>query len=368
MKKVAKSIIQSIASAFAAGGPVCLLYHRVLPLDLFNGGRFFSGLEVTREHFEEQIAYLARSRVPVPIAEFVSGLKDGSLHPRAVCVTFDDGYLDNFETALPILEKYSVPATIFIAPQLTLRPALAWWYELEAILERLDTLEIEVQGTLHKWDLISQRSAAISELNEYCKVSTSSEIEALLVSLRERIKGSGMEWNVPAMVTPEQIAQLGRHSLVTLGGHTQSHVCLAVLNDADARKEVELGKKTLQDWGAGPVDYFAYPFGGKDQAGEREARIVASCGFKAAFTTLLGHAARPYGVAGKISVDQFYLLPRISIGGSDTFSDFIWKVEGGYRVWSQIRNVGNYLGRRRSMVDTSYSRSALGPRDFVPLR
>ena len=348
MKQIAKSIIQSIASAFAAGGPVCLLYHRVLPRELIRQGRFFSGLEVTPDDFEEQIEYLARSRVPVSIAEFVSGLKDGTLHRRSVCITFDDGYLDNVETALPILEKYSIPATIFIAPQLSIRPKLAWWYELEALLECLDNLEIEIQGTRHNWDLTTQRSLAVSAINEYCKVATSSEIEALFVSLRRRAQGAELDWNVPAMITSEQVARLGQHDLVTIGGHTQSHVCLAVLSDAEARNEVQRGKKTLQEWGAGSVDYFAYPFGGKDQAGEREARIVASCGFKAAFTTLLGHAAQPYGVARRISLDQFYLLPRISIGGGDSFSDFLWKVEGGYRVWRKIRSIGNYSAFCRS--------------------
>jgi len=350
VKQIAKSIIQSIALAFAGGGPVCLLYHRIIPRDTVTGKRFFSGLEVTPEKFEEQIAYLADSRVPVPIAQFVSGLKDGSLNPRAVCVTFDDGYLDNFDKALPILEKYAVPATIFIAPQLILKPASAWWYELEALLECLDTLEIDIRGTHFKWDLSSQRSAAVSELNEHCKVSTSSEIQALLASLRQRIQGSAIEWNAPAMITPAQIAQLGRHPLVTIGGHTESHVCLAVLGDTEAREEVERGKNTLESWGGGGIDYFAYPFGGMNQAGEREARIVASCGFKAAFTTLLGHATQPYGSARKISMDQFYLLPRISIGGNDSFADFLWKVEGGYRVWREIRTIGNNLafGRFRS--------------------
>lgn len=343
MKQIAKNIIQSVALAFSAGGPVCLLYHRVINRPSGNHKRFFSGLEVTPDNFEEQIAYLANSRVPVPIAQFVSGLKDRTLNPRAVCVTFDDGYLDNFETALPILEKYSVPATIFIAPKLILNPASAWWYELEALLERLDTLEIEIQGTSHKWDLSNQRLAVTSVLNEYCKVATATEIEALLVNLRQRIQVSGIEWDVPTMISPEQIAELGRHPLITIGGHTESHVCLAVLGDSEARHEVERGRNTLQDWGAGLIDYFAYPFGGKNQAGEREARIVASCGFKAAFTTLLGHATQPYGVKRQFSMDQFYLLPRISIGGNDSLSDFLWKVEGGYRVWREIRNVGNRL-------------------------
>lgn len=357
MKQIAKNIIQSIALAFSAGGPVCLLYHRVIDRDTAHDRRFFAGLEVTPDNFEKQIAYLAKSRVPVSIEQFVTGLKDGTLHPRAVCVTFDDGYLDNLETALPILEKYSVPATIFIAPQLIMKPVLAWWYELEALLERIDILEIELRGRLRKWDLSVQRTVAISELNEYCKVATFTEIQALLGTLRERTTGPGMEWNIPKMVNPDQVAQLGRHPLVTIGGHTDSHVCLAVLDDAEAREEVERGKKVLQDWGGGLIDYFAYPFGGENQAREREARLVASCGFKAAFTTLLGHATQPYGMARKISMNQFFLLPRISIGGNDSLADFLWKVEGGYRVWRGVRKILNRFafGRVGSVNSTSES-------------
>ena len=348
MKQIAKNLIQSIAAAFAAGGPVCLLYHRVLPRELVNADSFFSGLEVPLDQFEEQIAYVARSRVPVSMEEFISGLKNGSLPPRAACITFDDGYLDNLESALPILEKYSVPMTIFIAPQLATKPQLAWWYELEALLGRLDNLEIEIGGIRHKWDLNTARLAAVSRLNEYCKVATALEIEVLFSSLRNKINGgAAVEWSIPEMMTSQQVGQVSKHPLVTIGAHTHSHVCLAVLSDDEARAEVQRGRETLQEWGVGPIDYFAYPFGGKDQAGAREAQIVASCGFKAAFTTLLGHATHPYVAAAadskeRISMDQFYLLPRISIGGGDSFSDFLWKVEGGYRVWHQLRKISSH--------------------------
>jgi hypothetical protein len=85
-------------------------YHRVLPTpDPLRPG------EVVAEVFEAQMRFLSRNFSVLPLREAASKLKQARLPTRACCITFDDGYADNLTVAQPILEKYGVPATVFVA-------------------------------------------------------------------------------------------------------------------------------------------------------------------------------------------------------------------------------------------------------------
>jgi peptidoglycan/xylan/chitin deacetylase (PgdA/CDA1 family) len=87
-----------------------LIYHRVLPVpDPLRAG------EPDATRFDQQMRYLARHFSVLPLREAFRRLRAGTLPRRACCITFDDGYADNLTVALPILEKYGLPATIFIA-------------------------------------------------------------------------------------------------------------------------------------------------------------------------------------------------------------------------------------------------------------
>src|SRR5450830_356910 len=87
-----------------------LIYHRVLarPDPLFPG-------EVFARQFEQQLRLLKTFFRPLPLPLALQRLQDGSLPPRAACITFDDGYADNVQIALPLLQKHGLHATFFIA-------------------------------------------------------------------------------------------------------------------------------------------------------------------------------------------------------------------------------------------------------------
>ena len=111
---VSRSLMEGVAGLLSPAGQRArlsiLIYHRVLP-----AADSFNKWDVTASEFELQMKLLARHFSPLPLTEAVERLATGSLPARAVCVTFDDGYADNAEVALPILVKNSVPATFFIA-------------------------------------------------------------------------------------------------------------------------------------------------------------------------------------------------------------------------------------------------------------
>ena len=111
---VGNILYRALASAMSPGGRRArlsiLIYHRVLA---HKDG--IATWDLTADAFERHMRVVMDNFVPLPLLEALGRLAAGDLPPRAVCITFDDGYLDNFEVALPILKRYELSATFFVA-------------------------------------------------------------------------------------------------------------------------------------------------------------------------------------------------------------------------------------------------------------
>lgn len=109
--------------------PVVLMYHSVCR----NAGRDLFNLHVDPERFEAQIATLAATYQIVSLTEIGRDIGAGSLRPNTLAVTFDDGYANNLSIAAPVLQKFNVPATLFICTGFLGRDAF-WWDQLVNII------------------------------------------------------------------------------------------------------------------------------------------------------------------------------------------------------------------------------------------
>ena len=109
------------------GGALILGYHRVAHVT-----RDEYEVCVTPKHFAEQMEMVNKYAYPISLAKLVQYLKAGSLPPKSVAVTFDDGYADNLYEAKPILEKYQIPATVFVCTGYVGREF--WWDELDRLV------------------------------------------------------------------------------------------------------------------------------------------------------------------------------------------------------------------------------------------
>ena len=131
---------------------IVLMYHRIarVPADPWE-------LAVQPEHFEQHLAVLKKNFRVVRVTELVSQLQQQKLRSNCVCITFDDGYSDNFINAKPLLEKYECPASFFIATRYINQPQLFWWDELQRILLETPTLPavfaIDIDGSAWTFDL-----------------------------------------------------------------------------------------------------------------------------------------------------------------------------------------------------------------------
>jgi len=251
--------------------------------------------------FHWQMSLLAECFNVMPLYEALRALDEGRLPPRAVCITFDDGYRSVHDLALPILRKFDLPATVFVTSGFLGSDAGNMWND--RIIHAVQSLP---EGTLDLSDIglacysltsLESRKQTALRLTEAGKYLPPEERERLVKRL-DHMSGTDHD---ALMLTPEMLATLGQHG-VEIGAHTISHPILTSLDDDSARAEIVNGKRQLEALTGKPVRLFAYPNGKVGQDFDaRHVEMVRQAGFVAAFTT----------EAGGITADQDrFQLPR----------------------------------------------------------
>lgn len=268
-----------------------LIYRRVLrqPDPLFP-----DVLDAAR--FAQQLRQLRRWCRVLPLAQAVRRLRERSLPGRAVCITFDGGYADHASVALPLLQRFGLPATFFLASGF-LDGGYSW---------RDAVVELVRKAPGPRLDL------SCSGLGAYdvgCNVRRRGVIELLLAALStlpavERLaRVHGMARCItPTMLSSDQVIALHRAGM-EIGAHTVTQQALATLSNAEARVEIGNSRARLENIVQAPVRLFAYPDGkpGADFE-KRHVNMLRSAGFEAAVTTASG--------AARAASDPFE-LPRL---------------------------------------------------------
>jgi len=196
-----------------------LLYHRISevsddPLMLC----------VTPNTFENHLIFLNKNYKVIPLLELSMRIKNNTLSGNEVSLTFDDGYKDNLDNALPLLEKYNTPATIFIATSLLGKKAS------------------------YKWDLKYKETDRATFLSR------------------------------------EEIKKISKHRLIEIGGHTHTHRRLSDLDFEEQRKEILRNKEILENITEDKIRLFAYPFGGKLDFNNDSKKILRKLKFSFAYS------------------------------------------------------------------------------------
>jgi peptidoglycan/xylan/chitin deacetylase (PgdA/CDA1 family) len=230
-------------------------YHRV-----GEGGWDPAGLTIRPERFEQQLERLIRFGTVVPLARVIAHLGGAPLPRRAVALTFDDGYRDNLTVLLPLLERYQVPATVFIT---TGSPGkYFWWHELTALLDPSnplpERLEVESLGppvpTADRHQLYRQVANRLARMPARSRLAAMDDLRIW----------AGVDPGPPDgahALTHAEIEELARSPLIEIGAHTVTHPRLVDLLPAEARAEVEGSLATLRRLTGGPVAGFSYPEG-----------------------------------------------------------------------------------------------------------
>jgi peptidoglycan/xylan/chitin deacetylase (PgdA/CDA1 family) len=262
-----------------------LIYHRVLPLpDPLRRG------EVDAVLFERQMRFLARHFAVLPLRDAAQRLRSGNLPYRACCITFDDGYADNLTIALPILEKFRLPATVFVATGYLDGGRMFNDAVVDAIARSpLRELSLESMGLgNHVIECTEQKRVAITGIQEQLKYHPPAERAALVEELITQTKCGPLPSDI--MLTSQQVGELAQRG-VEIGGHTVAHTILTTLDDANARRQILKGKQRLEGITGKSVTTFAYPNGrpNRDYRASHVA-LVRELGFEVAVSTAHGVA------------------------------------------------------------------------------
>jgi peptidoglycan/xylan/chitin deacetylase (PgdA/CDA1 family) len=261
-----------------------VLFHRVLP----RRDALFPD-EPDATWFDAQLRLLKTWFDILSLPAAVEALAAGRLPARALAITFDDGYADNFTVALPILQRHAVSATFFIASAY-LDGGRMW---NDTVIESLRSCSLPAVelGALglgtHPLRTASERRTAIERILARVKYLPPKDREAAVGAVAQLC---GVALPNDLMLTSAQVRHL-RDAGMTIGAHTVNHPILARLADDDARDEIARGKAALERILGEPVRLFAYP-NGKPRQDYRAShvRMAREAGFDAAFSTANGAA------------------------------------------------------------------------------
>jgi peptidoglycan/xylan/chitin deacetylase (PgdA/CDA1 family) len=221
------------------------------------------------------------------LGEAVAQLKEGKLAPRSVCITFDDGYADNVEVALPILRRHGLTATFFVTTG-TLDGGRMWNDSVIEAVRVADSGELDLESSglgVHLLGDVRSRVAAVDDLIGRIKYRPNGERAAVVADIVAR---ANRKIRDDLMMTSEQVRELSRAGM-EIGAHTVTHSLLRDLTDAEACHEVAASRARLRDITGASVPVFAYPNGrpGKDY-GPRDVALVRDLGFEGAVSTAWG--------------------------------------------------------------------------------
>jgi peptidoglycan/xylan/chitin deacetylase (PgdA/CDA1 family) len=248
-----------LAARLRGKGAAILMYHSVLE-DPRSVDDSLGGMIHPRAIFEGQMELLAREFHPVSlerVARFVRAEED--LPERAVVVTFDDGYVDNFEMAMPVLDRVGVPAAFYVTVDCVENRRLPWPSRLRFSFRKTAKKEWKDEAA-KGWSLGTEHE------REAAYLAACDRVAALAGAEQERIV-SEMECELgvrlPAdtgnlMMTWEQVRGLAEHGHI-VGSHTMTHPNLAHVGVEEARRELVESKRRMEAQISAQVVHFSYP-------------------------------------------------------------------------------------------------------------
>ena len=267
-----------------------LIFHRVLPApdpllpDIFDA-----------ERFDAVCGWLHGWFNVLPLDEAVRRLRDDSLPARAAAITFDDGYADNHDVALPILRRHGISATFFVGTGYLDGGRMFNDSVVEA-LRGASKAELDLRATAigdlgcHDISTIEARRGLIGELQDRLRPLSFAAREAFCEHLQQAAGCVRMPQDL--MMSSQQVRSLHRAGM-QIGAHTVLHPILARLDDQGALSEMRQSREMLEGLLDQPVRLFAYPNGRPDQDySARTVELARSAGFDAAVSTAWGVATR----------------------------------------------------------------------------
>jgi len=243
------------------------------------------------ETFDNQMAFLAREFDVITHDDLDRARRD----PRGsyVMVTFDDGYRDNYDLALPILRRHKIPAVFFIASGFIDDAPLSWWDRIAWLLREIPLRRLPASpwwgASLSLADPASREVAIKAVLAAYKRIPAA-RTPQLLADLTAATGGGEppAELSDRLWMTWDHIREL-KLAGMGIGGHTHTHPLLARLGPAEQADEIRICRERLLAAAGVRTRAFSYPVGGRDSFDGATKELLLANGFDLAFSFYGGH-------------------------------------------------------------------------------
>jgi peptidoglycan/xylan/chitin deacetylase (PgdA/CDA1 family) len=295
----------------AGVGAIFTLHHvRRRRGDAFQPNRH---LEITPEFLRATLAHLRRRGIDIiSIDEMHQRLAVGDFSRRFACFTFDDGYRNNRDFALPVMREFEAPFTVYVASDFAQGTGRLWWVALERVIAGADRIEADIGGVAVRLDTttVAAKAAAFVRLHGWLRrLPGEQDVRREISALCARHGVDEDTISDDLCLSWNELKPFADDPLVTIGAHTISHCNLARQSEAIADHEMAVGRARIEAILQRPVLHLAYPFGDRHAAGAREFALARGLGFKTAVTT------RP-GMIFAENAAHLTALPRLSLNGN----------------------------------------------------
>jgi peptidoglycan/xylan/chitin deacetylase (PgdA/CDA1 family) len=270
-----------------------LTYHRAgRPEDV---GPWDDGVvDVTPEVFDRQLAFLGEWCTVIGFDDLVAFSKGKALPRNPVLLTFDDGYLDNYEVVLPLLRKHGMKAMFFIATSYIEERRLFWWDRINYVMKSTskDVIELDYPTPLRLDVSASARKRSINTVLRTVKDHFGLDLERYLEHLSERAgvvlsRDEERRLADSLLMTWDHVRRLHAAGM-DVQSHTSTHRVLQTLSDADLDRELGASREVLEGILRAKVDAISYPVGKPLRFNPHIRNAVRRSGYSFGFSNRTG--------------------------------------------------------------------------------
>ncbi len=295
-------------------------YHRILPLPDKDYPFNEELISATPEEFTRELRYYQRHLDVISMAELHAGLEGRAPLPeRPAVITFDDGYFDNHQIALPILREVGLPACFFVATGLIGTCTIPWYEQMVCCLKYSHTDRIESPFGEHDppyfLDTDDHKRASICRYRKHLRCIPWSAVHSYVDALRHATHVDPEEYHDrPLFMSWNEIRELDAAGM-DVGGHTCNHAILSNVDDPETLREEILGCHIdlCRELGRAPIA-FAYPVGTAETMSITADDEIQRAGFKLTFSYLNKYPSK--------RLENYHRIPRIQTEYGNDFPSF----------------------------------------------
>ncbi len=294
----------------AGGAGVILRFARVRPAQR---GRFqpLKSQEITPAFLDRTICGLKRWKYDiVGIDEACRRAVTMPERRRFACLSFDGASKDIVTHAYPVLARHGVPFTLYLPTAFPDGVGAAWWLVLEDIIAREGRISLVIDGRERHFvvSALSDKYELFDFLSGWLRKLSPPDLSYAVNDLARRYSADAAHLSRSASLDWQDLAKLAADPNVTFGSATVNYSVLSTLRDADAQREMAMGKAVAESALRRPVRHFAYPFGDRDAFARPHVVMAEEAGFASAVSTISG-------IVEAQGRTNLYALPRIAWDG-----------------------------------------------------